>query len=349
MSDSPASGRIATGAVRPLQWAETPELADVPLQSLLAAAAARLAANGASPGRLDVRRLAEFVETSTVWLERPENRFSSVYLRQLLNTYLYFRKERPQLQGATFLEVGCGAENPLAVAMAMLLLGAERAFGVDDCPILDVGRAVRGCAKVVQTMLSDPAVLVPEGGVPPDLVLARLRGFDLARLTRGDAGGIDAARLNYRRESVQAIGLPDASCDIVCSNAVLEHVGDVGATARELARLGRPGSWSIHNIDYKDHGIYDGQVASPIAFLTEQPEASHVRTCNRVRHSAVLTAFRQAGFVLVEESVYGRREPDPATLAALLPRFASLTPDDLSITGAVVVFRLPDRETEKES
>ena len=341
MSDPSTDGHIATGAVRPLQWTEAHELAHVPLQSLLAAATARLADLAASPGRLDVRRLAEFVETSTAWLERPENRFSSIYLRQLLNTYLYYRKEQPQVAGATFLEVGCGAENPLAVATAMLLLGAERAFGVDDCPILDVGRAVRGCAKVVQTMLSDPAALVPDGAVPPEVVLARLQGFDLGRMARGDATGIDVSRLAYRRESGQAIGLPDASCDIVCSNAVLEHVGDVAATARELARLGRPGSWSIHNVDYKDHGIYDGKAASPIAFLTEQPDASHVRTCNRVRHSAVLAAFRQAGFVLVEENIYGRKEPDAATLAALLPRFASLSPDDLSITGAVVAFRLP--------
>lgn len=223
----------------------------------------------------------------------------------------------------------------------MLLLGAERAFAVDDCPILDLPRAVRGCSKVVQTMLSNPSALVPDGGVTPAIALARMRGFDLARLARGDVGGLDDSRLSYRRESVMTISLPDKSCDIICSNAVLEHVGDIEQTARELARLGRPGCLSIHNIDYKDHGIYDGQAESFLSFLTEDPEATHVRTCNRVRHSAVLSAFRSAGFVLEEECIYSRAEPEEQVLSRLLPQFQNLSREDLSITGAVVVFRLP--------
>ena len=338
MKPEPTEKQTAVGAVPPLEWQAVEGLAGMSLEDLLSEAGLRLRDLPHPQPRPLVRRLAEYVEQCDTWLEDPANRFSLAHVRQLLGTYVTWRRERPDPRGATFLELGCGAENPLAVSAAMLLLGAERAFGVDDSPILDEARAVRAVSRVVNGMLSDPASLVDGFDVPPADVLDRLRGFDLVKIARGDGSGIDSERLAYRRESIDAIALPDKSCDITSSSAVLEHVS-LRDTARELGRLSRPGAWSIHNVDYNDHGIYDGAARTPISFLTEQPDATHVRTCNRARHSEVIAAFRDAGFDLVEEAVYERQEPDPAVLGALLPRFRDLPPDDLRITRAVLAFR----------
>ncbi len=48
-----------------------------------------------------------------------------------------------------------------------------------------------------------------------------------------------------------------ASFDFALSNAVLEHVGDIAATARELGRVTRPSGIHSHQIDLRDHRNFD--------------------------------------------------------------------------------------------
>ena len=200
-------------------------------------------------------------------------------------------------------------------------------------------RAVRGVSRLIRAMLMDPKSLVVDSALTPVEVLARLRGFDLAKLERGDVSGIDRTRLDYRQESIDALSMPDASCDLCCSSAVLEHVADIRSTARELARVTKPGGFGVHNIDYNDHGFYNGTAATPISFLTEQPNEIHVRTCNRVRHGELMQAFLDAGFEVVEDCPYERHEPAASDLRALLPRFRHLSSEDLAVTRALINLR----------
>lgn len=329
----------AAGAIVPLAASLDPALTGFSLGQLLADVSSRLSALSQQESRRLTRQIADLVEIGSRWLETPDNRFSTAYVRRAVETFYVHRSPRTDLRGATFLELGCGAENPLAISTMMLLLGAERAFGVDDSQVLDVPRAVRGVGRVVSTMLMDPKALVGSIEVAPADVLSRMKGFDLAKLQRGDVTGLDHERLAFRRESIDSLSMADASCDLCSSSAVLEHVGDIRATACELARITKVGGLNVHNIDYNDHGIYDGTAASPIAFLTEQPDSKHVRTCNRVRHSELLRAFCGAGFEVVEDHPYEILEPSEADLRSLAPRFQGLSRHDLAVTRALVSFR----------
>jgi SAM-dependent methyltransferase len=133
--------------------------------------------------------------------------------------------------------------------------------------------------------------------------------------------------------------LPAGHADFVCSSAFLEHVPQLDAVVAELARITRPGGIHVHNLDYNDHGIYDGTAKSPISFLCEAETSSFVRTCNRIRPSQLLAAFRRQGFELLEEHDYESYEPTPAELRDLLPAFRELTRHDLTTTRAWYALR----------
>ena len=63
--------------------------------------------------------------------------------------------------------------------------------------------------------------------------------LDLAR-ARAEASGV-VDRIEFRLASAEEIGIADASCDAVCGLFVLHHT-QLGVTARELARVMRPGA-----------------------------------------------------------------------------------------------------------
>ena len=58
--------------------------------------------------------------------------------------------------------------------------------------------------------------------------------------------------------------IPDQSVDVVISNAVMEHVVDLDAAIRELARIARPNGVQSHQVDFRDHKDFD----RPLDFLT---------------------------------------------------------------------------------
>ncbi|MCA1989086.1 MAG: class I SAM-dependent methyltransferase, partial [Desulfarculus sp.] len=56
-------------------------------------------------------------------------------------------------------------------------------------------------------------------------------------------GGFSAALRSVPEAAESLDSVADASMDVVISNAVLEHVRDIGQAARELRRVSRPGAW----------------------------------------------------------------------------------------------------------
>lgn len=63
-----------------------------------------------------------------------------------------------------------------------------------------------------------------------------------------------AASIAARVQRLTALtSVPDASLDLILSNSVLEHVGEMDALARDLRRILAPGGAMLHLVDYRDH------------------------------------------------------------------------------------------------
>jgi hypothetical protein len=129
---------------------------------------------------------------------------------------------------------------------------------------------------------------------------------------------------------------------VVLSNAVLEHIYDLPAVCRSLARVTKPGGISTHQVDFRDH--WDFQ--RPLEFLLFEPQSYQARVTrgrvgrgNRHRLSDHLAEFRAAGFRI--EKVDPTETADKAYFDDFLPRLrASASPfrdraeDDLAVLGA---------------
>ena len=73
-------------------------------------------------------------------------------------------------------------------------------------------------------------------------------------------------------------GIPDASLDVVLSNAVLEHVSDLEAACRSFARVTKPGGMNSHQVDFRDHDNFD----RPLEFLLQRKSTSKIEfMCRR--------------------------------------------------------------------
>jgi SAM-dependent methyltransferase len=137
-------------------------------------------------------------------------------------------------------------------------------------------------------------------------------------------------------------GIPSESCDVVLSNAVLEHVYDLPAVCKTLARVTRSGGFGLHQIDFRDH--WDFQ--RPLEFLLDDDRRYRARLTrgrigrgNRHRLADHLALFSGAGFRITGTEVNAR--PDQVYFDSFLPRlrassspYRDRTEDDLAALGA---------------
>jgi SAM-dependent methyltransferase len=114
--------------------------------------------------------------------------------------------------------------------------------------------------------------------------------------------------------------LPDVVFDVVVSTAVLEHVYDRRAAAREMRRVSKPGAIHLHHVDFRDHRDF----ARPLEFLLLSRwafgrMAGRKRTCGCQTRSQELTQiFEEVGYVVDEAKI--SNTADEAYLDDLIPR-----------------------------
>ncbi len=119
-------------------------------------------------------------------------------------------------QGRKVLEVGIGATN--SSCYELVARGAELAVAFEPFVPLDAPRDAALLAECAQRHHVDAAALSGK----------------IQRLTTLAA-------------------VPDGSIDLILSNSVLEHVGDMDGLTRELRRVLAPGGAMLHLVDYRDH------------------------------------------------------------------------------------------------
>jgi SAM-dependent methyltransferase len=105
--------------------------------------------------------------------------------------------------------------------------------------------------------------------------------------------------------SLEKAPLPDACCDLIWSNAVLEHVYDLDHSFSQLYRLTKPGGYNLHQVDFRDHRNFD----KPLEYLLLSDRAfqtvfenAHSDCGNRWRVEEMTERLAAAGFEMEDFS-----------------------------------------------
>lgn len=225
--------------------------------------------------------------------------------------------------GFAFLELGPGD------SLASAVVG--KAFGAARCWLVDAGayasRDMALYARLIETLRQ------ARPGADLDALAAARTTEDL--LTAADAQFLEEGLASLRT-------IPDASCDLVFSQAVLEHVprGEFAATLAEIRRILKPSGVTSHQIDFRDHlaeGLNNLRFRETVWEAPWFARRSGFYT-NRLRPSEMLTAFRDAGFA-VDVRAERRWERPPIDRAALAAEFRAFGNDDFLIRDIHAVLR----------
>jgi SAM-dependent methyltransferase len=89
-----------------------------------------------------------------------------------------------------------------------------------------------------------------------------LRSLDVKfqKLAAGETTTVDLGGVIFTNR-IDAV--PSGEVDIHFSNAVFEHVPDMGEVSRNLRRITSPGGVGYHIVDFVDHRYYDDATLSP--------------------------------------------------------------------------------------
>ncbi len=180
----------------------------------------------------------------------------------------------------TVIEIGAGAKP--YTALRFLLEGARRFIAND---IMEVDRVFeRGFIKDLRTLLD---LISPGKGSRLDLLVTPSGGHNKLAIA-----GLEV----HDRRPFDEIGL-DAQFDLIISTSVLEHVTRPREVLAKVASLLRPGGYTWHSIDLRDHRDF----SQPLDFLEmTEKEYAAIESENRLRASDWLVIFREIGLETVE-------------------------------------------------
>lgn len=240
----------------------------------------------------------------------------------------------------TFVDLGCGAHEPLGLATYFYVNGFEKAFGSDFMPVSDSAYAALSMADILTDMYIFPETYMMDG-TDLDSYLARIKNFDLGALKRGDldAGLARVAQnVEFKCCDIVEAGIEPGSVSFLISYAVFEHVMDIPGVTKHIYDLMEPGGLGFHYIDLADHRAYrhDGDY-NEFSFLTEEDCAPNL---NRLRASEQVAAFTAAGFEILENKPKQKTIPEE-THKRYLPRFAAMSDVDQSAHAMRLVIRKP--------
>lgn len=212
------------------------------------------------------------------------------------------------VEGLRILDVGCGQRTP---ATLLFQATGNQVTGIDTELItaapslgsfLRVWRAdgpERAAKTLMRQLLFDPAY---------DRRLGELAGKPL-----------DRRRLDLRRLSVTELPFPEGTFDVVISNAVFEHLPDIPAALREVARVlrrGGIGHIAIHLFPSLSGGHHMAWAFPDESIPPDIPPWDHLRQShfpahvylNRLKESDYRTAFAAESRLELKDWVTTRTE-----------------------------------------
>ena len=248
-------------------------------------------------------------------------------------------EERIVPKGA-FVDLGCGAHDPIGLATFHYVNGFDQAYAID----LLSPRNERYSALSMYDILTN-MIVFPERytltGVDPQTVAERARRFDLEAFERGDFwGGIAPVKDDLRYEQCDIVdsSLEPGTAGLLCSFAVLEHVSDIDGVCKKIFDALLPGAVAFHFIDLADHRAYRaGGEFHELSFLAEQEAPKNI---NRLRASEHLAAQERTGFEILSSAATQIDMPDDIR-QNLLPQFKEMDEEDVTTIRLNVVVRKP--------
>lgn len=215
----------------------------------------------------------------------------------------YYRRAREHAEiapGFTVLELGPG--DSILSGLVARSAGASKAWLVDAGAFADTDVAAchRTLALLKQAGHADLGLL---DAISVDDVLKRA---NVAYFTHGTASLAD---------------IPDASIDFFWSQVVLEHVpyDEFPELLRQLRRIVKPHGIGVHSVDFRDHL---SNALNHLRFSQATWESRAFRNSgfytNRIRPSAMLALFKNAGFdVEIVAETYWPEIPTPRSTMAM--------------------------------
>lgn len=287
--------------------------------------------DGASPSTVSSPLAAPVATSSSEWrtgnpAERRIDEAIDFTIRNVNTIVGFVGGDRAALRDRTFLEIGPGMD--LGICLCVAGLGGT-AIAIDRflCPW-------------------DAALHPPIYAGLERAALAAWPGFDPEPMRecvrRGGHAGPRLRALAVGLEEASAIA--DASVDVSYSNATFEHLANVEASIRSLARVSKPGALGFHQTDFRDHRNMD----RPLEFLTMPDDAFAAllvaceHSCgNRVRPRDFLRWFAENGFeARFDPNMRASAEYLADVRPRLLPRYAALPDSELAeISGRFFVTR----------
>ena len=277
----------------------------------------------------------------------------SVFLRHLVRIHA----ATGSVPLGSIAELGPG--DSLGVGLAALIAGAERYHAFDVAPFSSAARNLRVFDELVG-LFRERADLPGRSEIPeikpaisderfPGHILSHermARALDPARIASlrldlsGDRGG-NGNSVSYVAPWFDPATVQDETLDWIFSQAVMEHVDDLKTTYEICYRWLKPGGLMSHQIDFRSHGTapsWDGHRAyGDLAWWMVRGARPYL--INRAPLSAHRTIPQAQGFEIIDQVLIpGDPTVAPAKLA---PRFRSWRGQDISTTGAFILYRKP--------
>ncbi len=235
----------------------------------------------------------------------------------------HYRAAGSPAPGFAFLELGPGD------SLASAVIG--KAYGASRCWLVDAGAYAARDMDVYRRLVNYLTRSRPD----VDLEAVRNATDIPALLTTCNADYFEDGLAGLAR-------VPDAACDLLFSQAVLEHVprGEFAATLAQIRRILKSGGISGHQVDFRDHlggGLNNLRFSEALWEAPWFARRSGFYT-NRLALSQMTARVRAAGFA-VEVMQSSRRDHPALSRAQLAREFRHLSDDDLAVWEAFLVFR----------
>lgn len=242
--------------------------------------------------------------------------------------------------GGAFIDLGCGAHDPLALATYYYLNGFAPCFGIDLLAPRNEKYSALSMYDIIANARSFPNRYC-RAGTEPAQIQRRLSGFALGMFERGNFyGGFGKLRDEIRFEAKDIVesSAEPGSASLIASYAVLEHVSDIQGVCAHLFRLLKPGGIVFHFVDLADHRSYRGDKKfGPLSFLCEEEAPPNM---NRLRAPEIVAAHQAAGFEIIKDKRGTIGMPDDVR-KNLTARFRNMSVEDLSAIKLQILARRP--------